>query len=57
MSNATSFLLLGLGLAAGNFAYQAMVPLIDNSPPLWAVATERTFFQAFALLMAAWTIK
>jgi len=38
---------LFVGLMSGNFAYQAMFE------QHWLVATERSFFQAVALAMAA----
>lgn len=39
-----------LGLAAGNFLYQGMIADV----PQWWVATERSFFQAIAILLAWW---
>jgi len=40
---AKKFLLLAVGLTAGNFAYQAF------TGQAWDHATERSFFQIFAL--------
>ena len=54
--NGFILLMLALGLVAGNFAYQAFF-LAKGMPALWSVAVERSFFQCFALLLAAWAIK
>lgn len=43
-----------LALTVGNFAYQVMALF---EPTDWAVAAERSFFQASAILLYAWFSK
>lgn len=45
------YFMLWVGIALGNFVFQAF-----REVPNWGAAVERSYFQAAALLLAAWLI-
>ena len=56
MNNSDILLQLGIGLAFGNVMYQGIKGVFGGKPD-WELALSSSFFQAFALFLAAVVIK